>query len=40
MSNRFRWVGRAGLGHMKSDNYLETVKQYLKIRAEFPLPSI
>jgi len=37
-SNRFRWEGGAGLGLLKSDNLLETlhVKQYLKIRVEFP----
>ena len=42
MSNRFRWEGCAGLGHLKSDNQLETlhIKQYLKIQAEFPIQLI
>jgi len=31
-----------GVGLLNIDNYLETLneKQYLKIRAEFPLPSV
>ena len=40
MTNRFRWEGRgAGLGLLKSDNSYETlhVKEYWKIRAEFPI---